>query len=717
MPYDTFLWEGIDGTEVLTHFIPASDYDKSLVSRNFFTTYNGMLDASQIKGAWQRYQQKYLNSEVLFAYGYGDGGGGPTKEMLEHQRRLSEGIPGSPKTKQASTKEFFHTLEKKVDSQKYLPKWSGELYLEYHRGTYTSMARNKKLNRKSEFLLHNIEMFSAIKQGLLKKDYPKTELDELWEILLRNQFHDILPGSSIKEVYETSLEEYKELTARGNVLLEKALMELTEGIDAGLGDVVVYNPNGFKTSGYVEVPAKLNTQDNAVTDGNKNHPIQILDNGNVLIYANDIPSAGFKTFQVTKEIVQEEKTLHINDSLMENKYLRVIFNEKGQFESIYDKVNQREVLKPGQCGNVLMSYEDRPHNWDAWDVNNYYIEKSWEIDAVSEMKIEEAGDLRICMKITRPYLNSVITQYIYMYHNDCKIEVKNVIDWKENHVFVKALFPVDIHANEAVYEIQYGNVKRQTHSNTSWDCAKFEVCHHKWLDYSEDGYGVSLLNDCKYGCNIKDGVIGLSLLKSATDPNPEADKEVHEFTYSLYPHKGDFKEAKTAEQAYMLNNPLIAKFKHNSGGVLPKEFSAAQVSADNIMLEVIKAPEANEDLVLTKNSVSTKNLEELNVWGLNEIPEVNKNSEEVITPELVNVSEKTGALGTQGTFRTQILRLYEYYNRRIEAVLTLPEKALFVYESSMLEDEDKLLATDCQQVVLNIKPYEIITLKIVYEEK
>lgn len=684
MPYDTFLWEGIDGTEVLTHFIPASDYDKSLVSKNFFTTYNGMLDASQIKGAWQRYQQKYLNSEVLFAYGYGDGGGGPTGEMLEHQRRLSAGIPGCPKTKQSNAIDFFRTLEKKVQKQKYLPKWSGELYLEYHRGTYTSMARNKKLNRKSEFLLHNIEMFSAINEALLNKTYPVQQLEDLWEILLRNQFHDILPGSSIEEVYENSLEEYKELTALGKELLEKALGDLTEAVDANAGDVVVYNPNGFKAHGYVEIaaPAHLNPQDCLISDGQKNGPVQMLGNGNLLFYANDVPTAGYKTFHMVKKINTGEQTLEtlrITDRVMENQYLRILFNAKGQFASIYDKQNQREVLKPGQCGNVLMSYEDRPHNWDAWDINNYYIEKSWEIDEISEMKMEEEGDLRICMKITRPYLKSQITQFIYLSRDEARIDVKNVIDWKEEHVLVKALFPVDIHSSEAVYEIQYGNVKRATHSNTSWDYAKFEVCHHKWLDYSEDGYGVSLLNDCKYGCNIQDGVIGLSLLKSATSPNPAADKEIHEFTYSLYPHRGDFKEAKTAREAYLLNNSLLTRVKGNTSGKLPQEFSAVTVSEENIMLEVIKAPERIDDLQTAAASRSNN-------------------------------------FSWQKTSVTQVFRLYEYYNRRTDAVITLPKKALWVYSTSMLEDEDYLIAKDCKEFNLKIKPYEIVTLKVIYKD-
>ncbi len=661
MPYDTFNWIGIDGSRVLTHFVPASDYDKSLVSKNFFTTYNGMLEPSQVKGSWQRYQQKYLNSEVLMAYGYGDGGGGPTREMLEAGRRMEKGIPGCPVTKQSSSNEFFHKLEEEVKGKKYLPEWSGELYLEYHRGTYTSMARNKKYNRKAEFLLHNIELFSVMDSKLNRTAYPKEQLDDLWETLLRNQFHDILPGSSIEEVYEVSRKEYEDLFLRGNALLTRAVNSLTDSIGAEKGAIAVFNPNGFKGTGYVLAEAENAADSGLVTDGENYCPYEKLEDGKILFRALTVPAAGYKVYTLA-DGGAPETNLRITDNSMENSCIRIIFNEKGQFLSVYDKENDREVLKPGECGNVIMSYEDRPHNWDAWDVNNYYGEKSWEIDKVTEMKVVESGSLRACMKVERKYLDSTITQYIFLYHDSRRIDIKTEVDWKQDHILLKALFPVDIHSNEADYEIQYGNVTRPTHHNTSWDAARFEVCHHKWLDIHENNYGVSLINDCKYGCHVHEGVIGLSLLKSATSPNPSADKEKHEFTYSFYPHKDDFRTGGTVKEAYELNNPLFAAVKSKGEGDKPVSYSAAETDCENVILEVVKAAEEPEENV-------------------------------------------------------QILRLYEYYNQRNEVKMTLPEEAERIAVCSMLEEEEEIIGVNTKQVSFGIKPYEIVTLKIVYKKQ
>lgn len=248
MPYDTFLWEGIDGTQVLTHFMPARDYGvgakEGSAETEHFTTYNAMLNPSQIKGSWQRYSQKYLNNEVLISYGYGDGGGGPTLEMLENQRRLSRGIPGCPTTVQSHALEFFQKLERDVMGSKYLPHWVGELYLEYHRGTYTSMARNKRWNRKMEFAFENAELYRTLACAFTGLPYPKEELREGWEVLLRNQFHDILPGSSIREVYEDSAAEYRQIEALAQEKTEQALHTLADGVDGQPGDLVVFNPNG-----------------------------------------------------------------------------------------------------------------------------------------------------------------------------------------------------------------------------------------------------------------------------------------------------------------------------------------------------------------------------------------------------------------------------------------------------------------------------------------
>lgn len=659
MPYDTFEWEGIDGSRVLTHFVPTREYKKGAVEggteTEHFTTYNGYLKPSQMKGAWARYSQKELNDEVLCSFGFGDGGGGPTKEELENQRRMSQGIPGCPRTKMSKALDFFKKLDEENKGSKYLPSWVGELYLEYHRGTYTSMARNKKYNRKSEFAYQNEETYAMMDKQLTGNTYPKEALQEGWEVILRNQFHDILPGSSIKEVYDDSKEEYEKILKANKEMREKSLGSLVAHIEAPRHAVVVFNPNSGEVPGIVSFVCPEQIQNPVLWDGEKAVPIQKTAQGTYIFTAKEVPSKGYKTY-VLKEGAQEETdTMDVSVKRMENTWFTVEYNEKGQFARIYDKRAEREILKEGKAGNVMISYEDRPHNYDAWDVNHYYTEKSWEIDDVSSMEVTENGPVRACVRIERKYLDSVIVQDIYIYQDLPRIDIKNTIDWKEHQILVKDYFPIDVHANEAVFDIQYGNVKRDTHANTSWDFAKFEVCHHKWLDVSEEGYGVSVLNDCKYGVGVRGSEIGLSMLKSAIYPNPEADKEHHEFLYSIYPHTGTWKEAGTVAQAYELNNPMTAVVKKNEGGSLNQVYSFLGVDQKNVVIEAAKMAENGEEL---------------------------------------------------------IVRLYECYNKRGKVTLSCAEPIAEAYECNLMEEKETPVEYTEHTVKFVIKPYEIKTIKI-----
>lgn len=295
----------------------------------------------------------------------------------------------------------------------------------------------------------------------------------------------------------------------------------------------------------------------------------------------------------------------------------------------------------------------------AWDVNNYYTEKSWEITDVQEICLVEEGPLQCTVKVARKYLDSVIVQYISLGAESSEIRIRNEIDWNEKKIFMKALFPVDIHTDEASFEIQYGNVTRKTHYNTSWDFARFEVCMHKWLDVSEDGYGVSVLNDCKYGANVHDGVIGISLLKSAVYPNPDADKEHHSFTFSIYPHKGDFREAGTIGKAYALNNPMKAVVKESVSGTLPATYSSVSVDVPNVVIEVVKKAE-DED--------------------------------------------------------ASIIRLYEAYNRRTKVSMEFGRSVKAIYECTMLEETEREIACGEYNAVFTIKPYEIKTFKVIWNQ-
>ncbi|MCR5467581.1 MAG: alpha-mannosidase, partial [Lachnospiraceae bacterium] len=598
---DTFYWEGIDGSRILTHFIPARDYNavakEGSAENEHFTTYNGMLNPSQVMGSWQRYSQKHINDEVLMSYGWGDGGGGPTFDMLENERRLSKGIPGAPATKQCLPTEFFHVLEDKVKDNKYLPLWSGELYLEYHRGTYTSMARNKKFNRKSEFAYQNMEFLAEVANRLFCTAYPKKELDEGWTTILRNQFHDILPGSSIKEVYDESKLEYESILAASEKFVGDYSKLIANAARGNAGDIVVINPNGQKT----EAPIIIDLKDSEIkglSDGESTYEIQKTEDG-FLTVVPSVPEHGYKVFAPVKEVkANDNNAMKVSEKEVETQFFKIEIDENGKLVSIFDKKANRELVKPNEKANVLVTYEDHPHNFDAWDINNYYTEKAWEIEKADSVEVVENGPVRACIKVTYTYLSSKLVQYMYFYRDLYRFDIRNEIDWNEKNILLRNYFPMDIHATEATYEIQYGNVKRPTHYNTSWDFAKFEVCAHKWIDLSESNYGLSVINDCKFGYSIHDGVIGLTMLKSAVYPNPEADKEHHSFTYSFCPHNEPIAMSDTVAKAYVFNNPYIAVQKEEAGDKLPSEWQLLNLDAESVVTEVVKKSEDGKSLIV-----------------------------------------------------------------------------------------------------------------------
>lgn len=657
LPYDTFLWRGLDGTEILTYFISTQEYDKT--NTHTGTTYNGDTAPSAVKGCWQRYQQKEINTEVLNSYGYGDGGGGPTREMLERLARLNKGLPGCPKTKTGTALEFFRNLEKRVADDKRLPRWVGELYLEFHRGTYTSMARNKRYNRKTEFLNEDAEWLSSMNTILCRADYPREDINGCWKTALLNQFHDIIPGSAIKEVYEDSQKQYEEIMEKGRRIVTGALESLTGHIHTETASVVVFNPLSFIRSdaAAVELPKGWKSAD--VFDGNQSLDVQQTGEGHILIYVKDIPAKGYKTLAISR--TDETKSgrlpsgMRAEKECMENRFFCIQINENGAISSLYDKVYGREVLQSGRSGNCIQAFEDKPFEYDAWNIESYYQEKMWSLDDVDGIEVVENGPVRAGVRVSRRFLSSVIVQTYYLYRNIPRIDFETTIDWKEKQILLKAAFPIDIHAEKATYEIQYGNVERPTHWNTSWDRARFEVCGHKWADLSEEGYGVSLLNDCKYGYDIRDSVMRLTLLKSATNPNEDADRERHQFTYSLYPHNKGWKQSGTAEMAYELNCPLYAVCTDAHEGDLPQQFSFIHADSGNVMIEVVKQAEDGS-----------------------------------------------------GT----IIRLYEYKNKRTTARLTLGRPFSSVWECDLMENEQEKLAADADSFTFQVKPYEIRTFKV-----
>ena len=652
MPYDTFMWKGIDGTEILTHFITTTDPNQD--KKCHFTTYNGILHPGSIKGAWDRYQQKEINDDVLVCYGYGDGGGGVSYEMLETGRRMAKGIPGMPKVKLGNSLDYFKRLEKKVEGNKRLPRWVGELYLEYHRGTYTSMARNKRDNRISEQLYESTEKVNSLAM-LLGKEYPAENINKNWENILLNQFHDILPGTSIKKVYDVTDEDYKRIIGSGKEMLADGINYIAENISLKNKSVVVFNTLGFDRDDIVEfeVPSDINMP--AVLDGNEEIECQLIDDGKAIFFAKGIPANGHKAFEIIEATKSSSTNLTIEKNYIENKFFDIKINEEGNITSIIDKKSNREVLKEGQTANVLQAFEDKPMDYDNWDIDIYYDEKMWLVNDVQHIEVIERGNVRSTLEIKRKFQDSTIIQKVYIYNDIPRIDFDTNIDWKESQVLLKAAFPVDINSNEATYEIQYGNVKRPTHRNTSWDEARFEVCGHKWVDLSEGNYGVSLMNNSKYGHDILDGVMRLTLLKSGILPNTTSDQEVHNFIYSIYPHTGDYKDAGTVKMAYNLNVPLYSKVEEAHEGSLESKSSLVKVDKDNVIIEVIKKAEDSDELVI---------------------------------------------------------RMYECHNMRTNVTLEMISEIESVKECNLMETDISELSKDGNKVSFEMKPFEILTLKV-----
>lgn len=639
VPYDTMMWRGIDGSEIFTHLITTLGVGQS--EADFFTTYNGMLHPDAILGGWHRYQNKDINNDILIAFGYGDGGGGPTREMLETSKRMEKGIRGIPKVRQEFAGNYFEELEERVEGNKSLPVWEGELYFEYHRGTYTSMGRNKRSNRKCEQLLMDAELLEVL-TGTSEKE----EMDKIWRTVLLNQFHDILPGSSIAEVYEVTKKEYAEIESR---LAEMIAEKLNLLMDGGQDKISVFNTLGFDRNDVVSLG---DCHAAALTDeSGKIYPVQETAQGAVA-YITDIPAKGGKTLQLLDTVKEEASRIQITENGIETPFYRISIDENGLFTSIYDKECDREVLKAGEKGNLLRMYEDKPMHYDCWDIDMYYSEKYWDAEKADKIQWTEEGPVRATLEIQRTISNSVIKQEIHFYADSRRIDFSTWVDWKEHQHLLKVHFPVNIHSDEATFEVQFGNLKRKIHGNTSWDEARFESCGQKWMDISEGHYGVSLLNDCKYGYSAKDSNIALTLIKSGIEPNKTADQEEHVFTYALYPHKEMWCAAGTVQEAYKLNQPAYA----TKGELKNTGKSFISTDKDNIIIETVKPAENGDGI---------------------------------------------------------IVRLYDCENSLTKATLTFAEGMLeSVEECNLMEEKEADIEACGNSFTVSVKPYEIKTYRV-----
>lgn len=542
-PHSTFWWEGLDGSRILTHFPPAD-------------TYNGVWSVQQLARSMDRFVDHGRSDRSLYPFGFGDGGGGPTREMLEFARRMGN-LDGLPRAAIGTVGAFLHAVEE--DDGDALDTWVGELYFERHRGTYTTQAATKLGNRRGEEALREAELWSVaacVASGDWSS-YPSEQLQHAWELLLLNQFHDIIPGSSIHWVYEDADRDHTEVLRMADAAIARAHSTL-----AGDGDdVVVFNPAVSARRQVIDVPGR----------------------GLTIV---SVPACGYGP-------ISDVAAAHVSvgNGVLENEHLRVRWGVDGLLTSIWDKDAAREVL--AGRGNVFQIHEDNPVNYDAWDVDLTYLDSVTDLVDVESVEITERGPLRASVRIVRRFGTSSISQTMQLDAGSRRVEFRTEVDWHESHRFLKVAFPVDVRSSRATYEIQHGHLERPTVWNTSWDLARFEVCAQRWADLSESGYGVALLNDSKYGYDIHGNVMRLSLLRASGWPDPEADRGHHSFAYALLPHSGTLQDANVAAEAEAFNLPVDVV-----AGSVGSPRSFVSVDRSGVSIEAVKKADREDSIVV-----------------------------------------------------------------------------------------------------------------------
>lgn len=566
-PYHYFTWEGMDGSKVVS-FLP--------------TSYTYRTDPKQLVNVWKNRSQAQDLDTFLLPFGYGDGGGGPCRDNIEFARRQKD-LEGSPKVKMASPLEFFQEMDRRGGPAN---RYVGELYFSAHRGTYTSQAMIKQNNRRSELALRELELWSCV-AGEKGGHYDLKRADSLWKTLLLNQFHDILPGSSIARVYHEAEEAHRDLQAQAREMTDNALNVLVDG--SRTEAVTVFNSLSFDRRCLVEIPAAFakgaRTTDGmavpvATAEGVTKALVTVPAMGAVSL----IPADGQAPFSGVT--VTEDK----QEIVMENSKIRVRINEKGEIVSFVRKDSGREFAAAPM--NRFHLYKDVPRLFDAWDIDSNYDQQ--EIEAARDVTAAVMSDgIEGVVKVTGTISNSTFTQYIRLEADSDRLAFDTEIDWKELHRLLKVAFPVDVRGENAYNEMQFGYVERPTHRSRDYDKDRFEVCNHRYTALTDGAHGAAVLNDCKYGISVNDNSMELTLLRAAACPEMQADNRVHQFTYAFTGWEGAFIDSTVVEQGYELNvHPLVVPGYADS-------FSMVHVDRRNIILETVKpAEDGSKDLIL-----------------------------------------------------------------------------------------------------------------------
>ena len=607
-PYTVFKWRGIDGTEIISTIPKLQSF------------YNGFPSPEQIKYADDENVQKDTLDYVLFPYGNGDGGGGPTYEMVEFAKRMEKSF-GLPSGKFGTCEDYFNVAANVKDN---LPVWFGELYLETHRGTYTTEGKIKKLNRKCEQLLRQTEIINmfAQKNGL---NVVWDKLSEEWRKLLVLQFHDILPGSSIREVYEDAENIYSQIALNSEKMLNSALSYVLDGAAGTNGNtIIVFNSLSWLRTDIVTVDVSSIGSDVGISlydDEEKPVEFTLCKNEGqkllLMFIAEGIPSIGYRTYYLRFPNIKGEKKTSLPDgenrfskvscygerfSISNSRYI-VEIDSNGTLNRLYDCANKREVIAEGSKANEYKLFLDGPQKEDAWNLYSDYKDRQVSVEWKNKIYIKENNSLRTVVCVYKNSEKITVNQEIIMYRSLARIDFNTEIDWNERNKVLKAVFPLNVMSPYATYEIGFGAIERPTYPSNPWEVSKFEVSGHRWVDISEGDYGISLLNDCKYGYDIEGSTLSITLLRGTGYPDHLADIGKHSFVYSIFPHSGDWRHGETVKRAYELNSPVVTavrfydtKYEENYKRV--NKASLLTINSKNVILEALKPSEDGNGIIM-----------------------------------------------------------------------------------------------------------------------
>jgi alpha-mannosidase len=579
-PHTTFVWRGIDGSEVLAHNTPGHDYNAVNTPKELHRGEVNHRTKTVAPAAW------------LQPFGYGDGGGGPTDWSIRYAQYAAN-CDGMPRVKLSTPREFCREIHEQHAATRGTPEafptWNGELYLEIHRGTLTTQAWIKAANRRAEEDLRFAELLTFAGPASMSEKAQAdagTKLDRAWKTLLLQQFHDILPGSSIAWVYEDSRRDFARIAKITDALIEKGTTAWLSGLssEGTKQPMGVFNPCSSDRSAVIELP-----------DG-------------ALAFARNVPALGVAVVDRAASpgcvpVKLEDKLDSEGLFVLSNGMIRAEITDRGEVVSLQREGTHRDLVF-GAGGeeivpmNQLVLYEDVPHMWDAWDIDPTYEHKPTLVDSDAiSVEVVSESPLRCAVKIVRPLGGgSQIEQTFSLDAASPRLDIHTKVDWHEHRSLLRVLFPTNIESDTATYEIQFGAVKRPTHRSTTWDSAKFEVCAHRWMDLSERGAGLSLINDCKYGHSCLDGTMGLSLLRATKHPDPEADLGAHEFSYALLPHEGDWQDAGVVAEAEAFNTPPVAYVVNpDEPGPLGNSWAPLRIETNGTAAVSVSALKPSED--------------------------------------------------------------------------------------------------------------------------